>query len=127
MLYVGIAPPPSCIFRNQLIKIFIGYSFVGMPFFCSLTTYRQMKVSQILPSIETQPQAWVQVEDNEFIFSFEYQGFTFLKLSNNLGGAIKLINKSQDIHMVWDGDDAVGSQLWSSVIVHYVNTYIIAK
>ena len=86
-----------------------------------------MKVSQIICTIKTQPQVWIHAEDNDFLFSFEYQGYTFLKLNKDLGGAIKLINKSQNVHMVWEESDAVGSQLWSSVIMHYVRTYIINK
>lgn len=86
-----------------------------------------MKVSQVIRTIKTQPQVWIQSENNDFIFSFEYQGYTFLKLSKDLGGEIKLINKSQNVHMVWDAEDAVGSQLWSSVIMHYVTTHIVNK
>ena len=86
-----------------------------------------MKVSKVIRTIKTQPQVWIHTEDNNFLFSFEYQGYTFLKLNKDLGGAIKLINKSQGVCMVWDESDAVGSQLWSSVIMHYVSSHVINK
>ena len=86
-----------------------------------------MKVSQVIRTIKTQPNLWVHTKNNDLLFSFEYQGYTFLKLNKDLGGDIKLINKSEGVHMVWDESDAVGSQLWSSVIMHYVCTHIINK
>lgn len=86
-----------------------------------------MKVSQVIRTIKTQPQVWTKTEDNEFVFTFEYQGYMFLKLSKDLGGAIKLINNSNGTHMVWEANDAVGSQLWSAVIMHYITTHIVNK
>ena len=57
-----------------------------------------MKVSQVIRTIKTQPQVWIHAEDNDFLFSFEYQGYTFLKLNKDLGGNIQLINNvSADI------------------------------
>lgn len=86
-----------------------------------------MKVSQIIRTIKTQPEVWVKAEENEYVFVFEYQGYEFLKLSKELGGAIKLINTSNNTNMVWEETDKVGSQLWSYVMKHYVKTQILNK
>ena len=86
-----------------------------------------MKVSQILRSIKTTPELWTIKHHNAVLVAFTYQGFTFAKLTNDYGSGIKLVNKQAGVEMVWNSDDPVASQLWSSVIMHYVNTHIISK
>ena len=89
-----------------------------------------MKVSNIIRTIKTNPELWTVKYNNNIVMAFEYNGFTFGKLTNQVetySGQIKLVNKKLGIEMVWKGDDAVGSQLWSSVVMHYVNTQIISK
>ena len=86
-----------------------------------------MKVSQILRSIKTTPELWTVRHQNAVLYSFTYQGFTFAKMTKQYGGGIKLVNKAQGVEMVWESDDPVASQLWDSVIMHYVTTHIISK
>jgi len=89
-----------------------------------------MKVSQVLRSIKTQPQVWTLQYENDILMSFTYEGYSFAKFTNNVEtykGQIKLVNKSKGVEMVWEGDDAVASQLWSSVIMCYVTNHIVNK
>lgn len=86
-----------------------------------------MKVSQVLRSIKTQPQVWTLCMDNDVIMTFAYGSYKFGKFNKEYGGGIKLYNKQLGIEMDWDSTDPVGSQLWSSVIMNYVNTHIINK
>lgn len=89
-----------------------------------------MKVSQVIRTIKTQPQLWTLQYKNDILVGFTYEGYSFVKFTNNVEsykGQIKLVNKKLGVEMVWEGDDAVGSQLWSSVIMEYISSSIINK
>lgn len=87
-----------------------------------------MKVSKVLRSIKTQPQVWTLGMDNDICMSFKYGDYRFVKFNKDCSnGSIKLYNKKLNVEMDWEANDAVASQLWSSVIMCYLTNHIVNK
>ena len=72
-----------------------------------------MSTTKVIKSIRVNTASWKLVTETASCLVFSNgAGWCFVRISTNIGGGYKLINKAEGVEMKWEEGDAIGSQLW---------------
>lgn len=75
-----------------------------------------MKIEQVLEKLKTHPESWKVIFQNADSIVFAWGDYRFTRLSDRFNCMMILNSKRDRIHLNWQGDDPLMSQLYSGLV-----------